>query len=126
MKSIHFLFRTAVLALFLLGSAAGAWAQNVFPVVTGEHWLKASPEERLAFVSGMATMIELEKEVQAKDQATPGKSLVSSWITGLSPYKLTDIVAIIDGYYAKEPGRLNRSVVEVMWFEAAVPNLQKR
>lgn len=126
MKSIQPLLRMVVLALLLLGSAAGAWAQNAFPVVTGVNWLKASPEERLAFVTGMTTIIELEKEVQARDGSVQGKGLVSSWVAGLSPYKLTDIVAIIDGYYAKEPGRLDRSVVEVMWFEAAVPNLQKR
>ena len=117
---------TLGLALLLAMLAGSVQAQEkTFPVVTGEHWMKASPEEKLAFVAGMATIIELEKEIQGASPLPMEKSLISSWAKGMSRYTFKEIVAILDGYYA-QPDRLGKSVVEAMWFEVAAPNLKKQ
>ena len=118
---------TLTLALLLALLAGGAQAQEkTFPVITGEHWVKATPEQKLAFVAGMATIIELEKEIQGNNPLPREKSLISGWTKGLSKYTLMEVVAILDEYYAKQPGQVNKSVVEAMWFEVAAPNLKQQ
>lgn len=120
-------FCLAVILGLLAMSAGAAQAQEkTFPVITGEHWMKATPEQRLAFVAGMATIIELEKEIQGANPLPKEKSLISSWIKGLQPLTLKEIVAALDDYYTTQPDQMNRSVVEVMWFQLAAPNLKKQ
>lgn len=99
-------------------------SEKCFPVVTGQHWKNSTPDEKLAFVAGMTTIIELEKEVQGAD--SQGKSLVSSWVKGLSKYNLKDIVAALDDYFTRKPDQLERPVVEVLWVEVAEPNMTKK
>ncbi|GAB6035530.1 hypothetical protein JCM15519_00890 [Fundidesulfovibrio butyratiphilus] len=98
--------------------------EKCFPVVTGQNWKNSTPEEKLAFIAGMTTIIELEKEVQGPDPQ--GKSLIPGWVKGLSKYKLKDIVAALDDYFAKKPDQLDRPVVEVLWVEVAEPNMIKK
>ncbi len=115
------------LALLLAMVSGGAQAEEkTFPVITGEHWMKASPEQKLAFVAGMATIIELEKEIQGANPLPKEKSLISGWVKGMSKHTLKEIVAELDAFYAKQPGQVDKSVVEVMWFEVAAPNLKKQ
>ncbi len=95
-------------------------ADYEIPVVTGEHWQKSTPQERKAFLVGAATIIELEQEVQGTPPAK--KSTIDVWAKGLSNFTFDQMVAAIDQWYAANPGKLNRPVVEVMWYELAKPN----
>ena len=106
-------------------SAGAAMPSQGFPVITGEHWVNATPEERLAFIAGLTTMIELEKEVQGDMPQPPQKSLIPSWVKGLSQLTLKDIVAALDGVFAKKPELKAKPVVEVLWYEVAFPDSRK-
>lgn len=101
--------------------AAPALAQDDrMPVVTGEHWMKSSPQEREAFLLGAATIIELDQEVQG---ANPAKnSTIDAWAHGLSAFTFDQMAAAIDKWYAAHPDQLKRPVVAVMWYELAKPN----
>ncbi|MCA1945022.1 MAG: hypothetical protein LDL30_07030 [Desulfovibrio sp.] len=92
------------------------------PVVTGEHWSNATAQEKLAFLAGMATIIELEQEVQGD---TPGecKTLIQSWIKGIGDRRLEDLRARLDQWYAANPDKRSDSVVEVLWREFVAPKL---
>lgn len=128
--------------LTLTPLAARAQDKPTFPVITGEHWANATDNERLAFIAGMATMIELEKEVQAQAlakaqeqqaqtkakvkakeqaQAAPDKSLIPSWVRGLSGMTLKQIVAKLDDVFTKKPELKAKPVVEVLWAEVVMP-----
>jgi hypothetical protein len=93
------------------------------PVVTGEHWTKSTPQERKAFLVGAATIIELEQEVQG--DTPPKKTTIDVWCKGLSPYTIDQMITAIDAWYATNPDKLARPVVEVMWFELAKPKTGK-
>ena len=98
--------------------AAPALAQDDrMPVVTGEHWMKSTPQERKAFLVGAATIIELEQEVQGDNP--PKKTTIDVWCKGLSPYTFDQMVTAIDQWYAANPDKVTRPVVEVMWYELA-------
>lgn len=112
-----------VLALLLACPALGQ-AREV-PVVTGEHWLKSTPQERKAFLVGAATIMELEQEVQGTPPPPPDKSLIDVWCRGLSHFTFDQMVKAVDDWYAAHPDKLARPVVEVLWYELAKPNADK-
>jgi len=118
----------ALILLALLAAAAPrAQAQpHLFPVITGENWQSATPEERLAFVAGLTTMIELEKEVQGDNPPPDQRSLVPAWVKGLSRFKLKEIVAALDDIFARKPEMKARPVVEVLWYEVAFPKTDQK
>ncbi|GFK95132.1 hypothetical protein NNJEOMEG_02990 [Fundidesulfovibrio magnetotacticus] len=122
--------RTGLTALFLalaLAAATQARAQaNQFPVITGEHWVNATPEERLAFIAGLTTMVELEKEVQGDNPPPDQRTLVPAWVQSLSRFKLKEIVAALDEVFAKQPDMKAKPVVEVLWYEVAFPKPAKQ
>jgi hypothetical protein len=116
-----------VVNLVLVIAAGAAWAEELnFPVVTGRHWAQSSSEEKLAFVNGMVTIVELEKEAQGL--AKPGAEnpgLNDGWVSGLAGLRLEDIVGKLDAYYREHSKQADRPVVEVLWNEVAVPNMAK-
>ena len=116
-KSLRLLLGGLVLALFMAVPALAA--DYEIPVVNGEHWTKSSPQERKSFLIGAATIIELEQEVQGDNP--PKKTTIPVWCKGLSAYNFDEMVAAIDKWYAANPDKLARPVVEVMWYELAKP-----
>jgi len=108
-------------AMLFTGGAVHAQNKAAYPVITGEHWLNATDGERLAFIAGLTTMVELEKEVQGDTQPPVQKSLIPSWVRGLSRYTLKEIVAALDNVFAKKPELKSKPVVEVLWYEVAIP-----
>lgn len=112
-----------VLAVLLTWPAVAS-AREV-PVVTGNHWVKSSLQERKAFLMGAATIMELEQEVEGTPPPPANKSLIDTWCRGLSHFTFDQMVKAIDDWYAAHPDRLSRPVVEVMWYELAKPNADK-
>lgn len=110
----------AAAALFACG-AAQAQEKTTFPIITGENWVNATEGERLAFIAGLTTMVELEKEVQGDNLPPVQKSLIPSWVRGLSRYTLKEIVAAMDKVFATKPDLKSKPVVEVLWYEVAIP-----
>lgn len=119
----RFLFGSLALLMALAATLPAVAADYEVPVVTGEHWLKSTPQERKSFLVGAATIIELEQEVQGPSPAP--KSTIPTWCKGLSPYTFDQMVAAIDKWYADNPDKTARPVVEVMWYELARPNAGK-
>lgn len=105
------------LVLTLLLAVPALAVDYEVPVVTGEHWVKSTPQERRAFLVGAATIIELEQEVQGGNPSK--KTTIGVWCKGLSPYTFDQMVTAIDQWYAGHPDKIARPVVEVMWYELA-------
>jgi len=125
-RTAQWLLRFIFPWVLVLSAGVALGEQLTFPVVTGEQWAHSSRDEKLIYVNGMATMIELEKEVQAKAapaQESPG--LMDGWIAGLAGMRLEDIVDKLDAYYRKNPKQTGRPVVDALWYEVAVPNMAK-
>lgn len=104
-------------AVLIAAAAMPARAGDV-PLVTGEHWTKASDSEKKAFLVGAANVISIEYELRKGDRRTrPG--MINALITKLQPMSLTDISKAVDDYYAAHPDQTSRTVIEVIVTDVA-------
>ncbi|MFE0753560.1 hypothetical protein ACFW16_06395 [Inquilinus sp. NPDC058860] len=110
----------------LIAAAAAMPAQaGDVPLVTGDHWTKASEAEKKAFLVGAANVISVEYELRKDDRrARPG--MINALITKLQPMSLTDISKGIDDYYTTHPDQLSRAVVEVIVTDVAKIEPQRK
>ena len=84
------------------------------PVVTGEHWTRSSDDVKKAYLVGF----------QGKPPAD-AESFVPRLVKGLQGQTLDSVREGLNQWYAANPGKLQRPVIETIWFEMAVPGLQK-
>jgi hypothetical protein len=96
------------------------------PIVTGEHWTKADDEQKRAFLIGFGTMLKAEHNAQADNPKAQAKdsTLVTTLVNGLSKFTIQEVLEQINSYYQINPDKVMRPVIEVMWFEIAVPNVR--
>ena len=73
----------------------------------------------------MANVIQVETAYQAGNPPADAQSFVPRFARGLKGQTLESVMAGLDGWYARNPGRLQRPVIETIWFEMVVPGLQK-
>jgi len=105
-------FATIGVALLIAALVVPAQAADV-PIVTGEHWTKASEAEKKAFLVGAANVISIEYELRRGDRRQrPG--MIAALVTNLQPMTLSDISQAVDAYYMANPGQSSRSVIEVI------------
>ena len=115
-------FLLACLALMVLWS--NARAQEV-PIVTGEHWTKSSDDMKKAYLVGIANVLQVETAYFGTNPPTDAQSFVPRFVRGLRGQTLDSVRDALDRWYAANPGRLQRPVLETIWFEIVVPGLQK-
>lgn len=93
------------------------------PLVTMKHWKASDRDEKLAFLFGFASMLEMEKEWQGGKPLPIDKSIAPSWVRGLSGKTLGQLCDALDEYAAKYPDALEISVVEVLGRLYVAPQL---
>lgn len=84
------------------------------PSVQLKHWKSSSQHEKLAFLFGFATMLEMEKEWQGDKPLTIGYSITASWVRGLAGKTLGDLSKALDDYIAQHPDDTESSVIGVL------------
>jgi len=115
-----------LLGAVLLAAVAGTPAQaGDVPLVTGEHWTKASDSEKKAFLVGVANVVSVEYELRKDDRRSrPG--MISALVTNLQPLTLTEISKGVDDYYAAHPDQTARSVISVIVTDVAKVQPRKK
>lgn len=113
----------ACLVLVLTWSHAGA---ADIPVITGEHWTTSSEEMKKAYLVGIANLLQIETAYHAENPPTDAQSIVPRLVKGLQGQTLDSVREGLNRWYAENPDQLQRPVIETVWFEMAVPGLQKR
>ena len=95
-------------------------------IVTGEHWTTASSDEKVAYLFGIGNMLEIEQAMQGKNppKLIRNNSIVPVLIEGLSGLSITKVRMMLNQWYEKKPDQLNRSVIEVLYTEFALPNIR--
>lgn len=111
------------IALLFLATMAGTAQAGKLPLVTGKHWTKATQGEKVSYLLGMGTIIELEKEYQGEKPLKD--SLNSKLVQGLSDHTFKEIKDHVDAYYKEHPEKLDVPVVEVIWYELVAPDLKE-
>jgi len=113
---------TACVALAVLAGAARA---DEVGLVTGEHWTKSTEELKKAYLVGIANVIQVETAYHAANPPSDAQSFLPRMVRGLKGHTLDSVREGLNRWYADHPDRLQRPVVETIWFEMVVPGLQK-
>ena len=108
-----------------LAFAGGSVHAQEVPVVTGDHWTKSSAEVKKAYLIGIANAIQVEAAYEGANPPADGQSIVPRLTKGLKGQTLDSVQKGLDDYYAKNPDKLQRPVIETIWFEMVVPGLRK-
>ena len=105
--------------------AAGVARADEIPLVTGELWTKSSMEMKKAYLVGIANVVQVETAYAGTTPPSDAQSFLPRLVKGLKGQTLDTVRDALDAWYAAHPDRLQRPVIETIWFELAVPGLQK-
>ena len=118
--------RMGVLAVCM--SVATAWtsahAQEI-PVVTGALWTSSSDPVKKAYLVGIANAIQVEAAYEGTNPPSDAQSIVPRLAKGMKGQTLDSVREGLDKWYAANPDKLQRPVIETIWFEMVVPGLAK-
>ena len=112
--------------LVVLSTAASAGQKPAadLQIVTGEHWVTSSLEQKRAFLFGVGNLLEIEQAMAGDTyDAMRGRSIVPVLLEGLSGTSIADMVIQLDQFYAGQPNQIKRPVIEVLYIEMALPRL---
>ncbi len=119
-------WRMGVLAACM--SLATAWtsaqAQEI-PLVTGALWTTSSEQVKKAYLVGIANAIQVETAYEGTNPPADGQSIVPRLAKGLKGQTLDSVRDGLDKWYAANPDKMQRPVIETIWFEMVVPGLAK-
>jgi len=113
-----------VLCMTLAMVSGGARADDV-PLITGEHWTKSTEQLKKVYLIGIANVIQVETAYHAASPPSDAQSFVPRFAKGLKGQALDSVREALDRWYAANPDRLQRPIIETIWFEMVVPGLQK-
>ena len=116
---------TLVTACAVAALAGGAAQAQEIPLVTGEHWTKSTEQSKKAYLVGLTNMLQVEIAYQAGNTLQDTQTVVPRFAKGLKGHTLDGAIAKLDAWYAKNPGRMQQTVVETIWYELVVPGLQQ-
>jgi hypothetical protein len=113
------------IACVALATAAGAAAAQEIPLVTGEHWTRSSEQAKKAYLVGIANVVQVEMAFAEGNPPSDAQSFLPRLVRGLKGQTLDTVRQTIDAWYATHPDRLQRPVIDTIWFELVVPGLEK-
>ena len=96
------------------------------PVVTGEQWTTSSEQVKKAYLIGLVNMAQVENAYFQKNPPTDAQSFVPRLAKGMQGQTLDSVREGVDRWYAANPTKLKRPVLDIIWFEMALPGLQKK
>lgn len=116
--------RMFVAAIAMMSALGVAQAQQI-PVVTGEHWTKSDEQVKKAYLVGIANAVQVQAAYESGSPPSDAQSLVPRLTKGLRGQTLDSVRTQIDAYYARNPDKLKRPVIDTLWWEIVVPGLAK-
>jgi len=124
MKRLTILLVPILLMALSLAVSAGEKVAADLTIVTGEHWVGASVEQKRAYLFGVGNVLEIEQAMAGEHYASMrGKSIVPVLLDGLTGISIADMVMQLDKFYSDHPDQVDRPVIEVMYLEMALPRL---
>ncbi len=120
---------TVMLAACLtLAITSGSARADEVPLVTGEHWTKSTEQVKKAYLVGIANILQVETAYEGASPPSDAQSVVPRFVKGLKNkgHTLDSVREGIDKWYAANPDKMQRPVIEIIWFEMVVPGLPKQ
>ena len=123
--------RLRIVMLATCAALALAWSSvraDEVPIVTGEQWTKSSEQVKKAYLVGIANVLQIETAYEGTNPPPDAQSIVPRFAKGLrgGGYTLDSVREGVDKWYAANPDKIQRPVIEIVWFEMVVPGLQKK
>ena len=109
-------------ALVLVSGAARA---DDIPIVTGEHWTQSTESMKKAYLLGIANVLQVEIAYEGASGPSDAQSIAPRFAKGMRGQTLDSVRDALDRWYAANPDKLKRPVIETIWFEMVVPGLKK-
>lgn len=114
-----------VVCIAIVGAFAGVARAGEIPQVTGVEWTKASEDQKKSYLIGIANLAEIEMAYQGANPSPDTQSILPRMKRGLQGQTLDSVREGLNRWYAANPGRVDRPVIETIWFEMVVPGLSK-
>jgi hypothetical protein len=73
----------------------------------------------------MANVIQIESAYHGANTPSDAQSIVPRFAKGMKGETLDSVRVALDKWYAAHPDKMQRPVIETIWFEMVVPGLQK-
>ncbi|MEF3697778.1 hypothetical protein [Desulfolutivibrio sp.] len=108
--------------LFVLTAGGLLAADPVMPEITGAVWMKSSQQEKLAFLVGASSVVAIEHHIDLKEADDPSK-FTEGWVAAFKDKKWAEIVDKIDAYFAANPDKGDKLVMDVVWKELILPTM---
>ena len=110
-------------ACVTIAAACGSVFAQEIPVVTGALWTQSSEPVKKAYLVGIANAIQVESAYEAANPPSDAQSIVPRLARGMKGQTLDSVREGLDKWYAANPDKLQRPVIETIWFEMVVPGL---
>ena len=94
-------------------------------MVTGQLWTQSTDQVKKAYLIGIANAFQLEAAYEGNNPPPDGQSIVPRLMKGMKGQTLDSVREGLDKWYAANPDKLQRPVIETIWFEMVVPGLRK-
>lgn len=114
-----------LLCIAIVGAFSGVARAGEIPQVTGVNWTQASEEQKKAYLVGIANIAEIELAYQGTNPSSDAQSILPRMSRGLKGETLDSVREGLNRWYAANPSRVDRPVIETIWFELVVPGLNK-
>ena len=109
----------AAAALVLASPAA---AEDV-PLVDGTMWKKSAPILKRTYLVGISNLMSAEYAVQKEFGPPDDQTAIQRMYEEIDDMTLNEAVEQIDAWYAANPGKMDTTVLEVIWLDMVRPNL---
>src|SRR5262249_58237772 len=90
----------------------------------GVDWTKYTEEQKKAYLNGIANIAQIELAYAGTNGLSDDQSILPRMARGLKGQTLDSVREGLNKWYAANPGRLDRPVIETIWFEMVLPGLQ--
>ncbi len=111
----------ALLTLSLTANAQEPSPGSDLVMINGQHWTQSQRSSKLAFLMGLGNFFEVEQALQEGKPVADNESLIPVFARGLDNETLPTIMQKVDAWYTQNPNQLDRPVIEVIYFEIALP-----
>ncbi|HCZ16624.1 MAG: hypothetical protein ABTS16_15710 [Candidatus Accumulibacter phosphatis] len=112
-------------ACVTMAMTCGAVGAVEVPLVDGTLWIKSSEDVKKAYLVGLANMVQVEAAYNADNPLVVEGGFSPRVARGMKEQTLGSVLEALNQWYAAHPERLQRPVVETIWFEMVVPALPK-
>ncbi len=98
--------------------------EQEMPVLKGDTWIKMSDDEKISFIWGAGHIVSIE-EVLARENPELKKS--NTFVNKImeahnkKPMTMSEVAKYVDDYYQANPDKLDKPVMEVIWYGTIVP-----